>query len=369
MPELPEVETVVRDLRPLITGATIIGLRCDWTRTVRGGDVEAFAEGVIGRTIEGTGRRAKLVLIELSGDYVIAVHLKMTGQLFVVPSGTPQDRFVHLVFELHGDRELRFRDIRKFGRVGVYPRAALAGGAIAAELGAGEVFDLGPEPLAPEFTLKAFRDHITGRRGRLKTLLTDQAFLAGIGNIYADEALWRARLHPLRSAASLTRDDQKRLYEAIRSVLSEAVLFRGSSIDDYTAPDGDGSMQERLQVYQRTGEPCARCGRPLHRIVVGARSTHFCSWCQRLPAADRTSAARILATERVPKRRGSRWTEIGGGAEVGLTPGEVAAAERRSRTQRTRRAAATRRQAARTLGVDRETAPDTAATLAAGERR
>src|SRR3954454_10768300 len=168
MPELPEVETVARDLRPLLTGAVIVGLRCDWPRTIRDEDVEKFAEGVIGRTIEGTGRRAKLLLIELSGEYVIAVHLKMTGQLFVVATGAPQDRFVHLVFELHDGRELRFRDIRKFGRVGVYPRAALAGGAAAAELGAGDVFELGPEPLDASFTLDAFRRHITGRRGRLK---------------------------------------------------------------------------------------------------------------------------------------------------------------------------------------------------------
>ena len=145
-----------------------------------------------------------------------------------------------------------------------------------------DVFALGPEPLDPSFSLKEFRRHLAGRRGRLKTLLTDQAFLAGIGNIYADEALWLARLHPLRSAGSVGPRDQKRLYDAIRRVLLEAIAYRGSSIDDYTAPDGDGSMQERLQVYQRAGEACPRCGRPLRRIVLGARSTHFCSWCQRL---------------------------------------------------------------------------------------
>jgi len=349
MPELPEVETVARDLRPLVTGATIVGLRCDWPRTIRDGDEEAFAEMVIGRRIEGTGRRAKLLLIELSGDLVIAVHLKMTGQLFVVPVGAAQDRFVHLVFELADGRELRFRDMRKFGRVGVYPRGVIAGGAAARELGAGDVFALGPEPLDAGFTLPRFRAHIAGRRGRLKTLLTDQAFLAGIGNIYADEALWHARLHPLRSAASLRRDDTKRLYEAIRSVLAEAIAYRGSSIDDYTAPEGDGSMQERLQVYQRAGEACPRCGRPVHRVVLGMRSTHFCSWCQRLPAADRRAAAKILATERLPARRGRRWTEIGGEGALGLTADE-AAAERRARTERTRRAAATRRGAARGSG-------------------
>ena len=148
----------------------------------------------------------------------------------------------------------------------------------------------------PAFTLRAFRARLRRRKGRLKPLLLDQAFLAGIGNIYADEALWAARLHPLRSARTLRPADERRLYEAIRSILAEAVERRGSSIDDYTAPDGDGEMQERLNVYQRVGEPCPRCGRPIRRIVIGARATHFCSWCQRLSAADRKAAARILAT-------------------------------------------------------------------------
>ena len=146
------------------------------------------------------------------------------------------------------------------------------------------------------FTLRDFRRLIRRRKGRLKPLLTDQSFVAGVGNIYADEALWRARLHPLRSAKSLRPPDERHLYEAIRIVLAEAVERRGSSIDDYTAPDGDGSMQETLAVYQRTGEPCPRCGRPVKRIVIGARSTHFCSWCQRLPAADRADARAILRT-------------------------------------------------------------------------
>ena len=135
-----------------------------------------------------------------------------------------------------------------------------------------------------------------GRRARLKPLLVDQAFVAGVGNIYADEALWRSRLHPLRSAASLRPHDERALYRNVLEILSEAVERRGSSIDDYTAPDGDGEMQERLDVYQRTGRPCPRCGRPIRRIVIGIRATHFCSFCQRLPAADRPGAARLLAT-------------------------------------------------------------------------
>jgi hypothetical protein len=152
----------------------------------------------------------------------------------------------------------------------------------------------------------------------------------------------------LRSASSLRPPDERHLYDAIRTILAEAVERRGSSIDDYTAPDGDGSMQERLQVYQRTGEPCPRCERPIKRIVVGARSTHFCSWCQRLSRKDRAAAKAILRTQTGGDvRRGRRWTELAGEGSLGLTPGEAERAASRSRTERTKRAAATRRAAAR----------------------
>ncbi len=323
MPELPEVETIARDLRPRLVGATIAGARVAWARTLRQGDPEAFSAAVAGRRIEAVGRRAKLVVIALSGDAALAIHLKMTGQLFVVPATAPEDPHVRLALVLDDGRELRFRDIRKFGRVGLYPRDASTGELVSEPGGVALFAGHGPEPLDEAFTLRAFRSRLRSRKGRLKPLLLDQAFLAGIGNIYADEALWTARLHPLRSAASLRPADERRLHQAIRAILAEAVERRGSSIDDYTAPDGDGAMQERLQVYQRTGEPCPRCGRPVRRIVIGARATHFCSWCQRLSSSDRRAAGTILAGM------------TGGGA--GPT----------GRTERTRRAAAARRAAAR----------------------
>ena len=351
MPELPEVETVARDLRPRIVGATIVGARCSWARTLRTHAPEAFAEAVAGRRVETVGRRAKLVVVELSGDAALTIHLKMTGQLFVVPAEIPVDPYVRLVFELADGREIRFRDIRKFGRVGLYGRDPVTG-ELVTEVGGVAVFaDLGPEPLDPDFTVRDFRRHLRRRKGRLKPLLLDQSFLAGVGNIYADEALWTARLHPVRSASSLRPPDERHLYDAIRAILTEAVERRGSSIDDYTAPDGDGSMQEHLQVYQRTGEPCPRCGRPIKRIVIGARSTHFCSWCQHLSPADRAGAKAIMRTETGGQvRRGRRWTELAGAGSLGRTPAEAATAETaaaRSRTQRTKRAAATRRAAAR----------------------
>jgi formamidopyrimidine-DNA glycosylase len=301
------------------------------------------------------GRRAKLVVVELSGDAALTIHLKMTGQLFAVPASAPVDPYVRLVLELEDGRELRFRDIRKFGKVGLYPRDPTTGELVMEPGGAAVFAGHGPEPLDERFTLPAFRSRLRGRRGRLKPLLVDQAFLAGVGNIYADEVLWVARLHPLRSAGSLRPGDERRLYLAIRSILAEAVERRGSSIDDYTAPDGDGAMQERLNVYQRTGEPCPRCGRPIRRIVIGARATHFCSWCQRLPATDRLGAGRILGTmtggsggrTRPGRRRGRRWTELAVEGAIGLTPAEAELAARRARTERTKRAAAGRRAAAR----------------------
>src|SRR6476646_9771693 len=344
MPELPEVETVARDLRPRIVGATIVGARTSWARTLRTHTPEAFAEAVAGRRVEAVGRRAKQLVVELSGDAALTIHLKMTGQLFVVPAETPEDPYVRLVLELADGRELRFRDIRKFGRIGLYGRDPISGDLVT-EVGGAAVFAaFGPEPLDPSFGVRDFRRLIRRRKGRLKPLLLDQSFLAGVGNIYADEALWTARLHPLRSASSLRPADERHLYEEIRRILAEAVGRRGSSIDDYTAPDGDGSMQEHLQVYQRTGEPCPRCGRPVKRIVVGARSTHFCSWCQRLGAADRKGADTILRTMTGgPRRSGGRWTDLAGEGTVGLTSQEAARASSRARTERTKRAAATRR--------------------------
>jgi formamidopyrimidine-DNA glycosylase len=336
MPELPEVETVVRDLRPRIVGAEIVGARSNWARTLRTHDADGFAAAVRGRRIEAVGRRAKLLVIELSGGAALTIHLKMTGQLFVVPGDAPEDPYNRLALAFADGRELRFRDIRKFGRVGFYERDD-ASGELVTEPGGTAVFaGHGPEPLDPEFTLATFRRRLRARKMRLKPLLLDQSFIAGIGNIYADEALWAARLHPLRSAASLRPADERRLYLAIRAILTEAIERRGSSIDDYTAPDGDGEMQERLQVYQRTGEPCPRCGRPIRRIVIGARATHFCSWCQRLPAADRVALIRS---------RGRTILAGMTGGEGGRRAGGAAAA--RSTTERTRSAAATRRAAAR----------------------
>ena len=362
MPELPEVETVARDLRRHLLpegggpGPVVVGARVVWPGTLRDGDPPAFERGVAGRRIEAVGRRGKQLILDLDGGAFLTVHLKMTGQLFVVPKGLVRDPYERLALTLDDGRELRFRDIRKFGRVGLYAAAD-------------DPFDgIGPEPLDPRFTLRAFRLRVRRRRARLKPLLVDQAFIAGVGNIYADEALWRSRLHPLRSAATLRPHDERALYRNVVDILAEAVERRGSSIDDYTAPDGDGEMQERLDVYQRTGQPCPRCSRPIRRIVIGIRATHFCSFCQRLPASDRPGAAKLLATmtprpgRAATGRRGRRWADLEGAGALGRTADEAATA--RERAARTKAAAAARRARARSGAWTAAAGPT---TIASGE--
>src|SRR3954451_11268210 len=190
MPELPEVETVTRDLRPKIVGATITGARCTWPRTLRTHTPEAFAEAIAGRRVEAVRRRANLGVVELSGDAALTIHLKMTGQLFVVPADAPEDPYVRLVLELADGREVRFRDIRKFGRVGLYGRDPVTGDLVTEVGGSAGFGAFGPAPLEPSFAVADSRRGLRRRKGRLKPLLLDQTFIAGVGNIYADEALW-----------------------------------------------------------------------------------------------------------------------------------------------------------------------------------
>jgi formamidopyrimidine-DNA glycosylase len=290
MPELPEVETIARELRPDLVGRTILDASFDWPNQIKHPAPNDFAAALRGREVLSVDRRAKWVVAALGpqrdgGDAaVLAIQVKMTGQLDVVPSDAARDKHVHVVMPLDDGRELRLRDTRKFGRLAVY----------APEHADAVLGELGPEPLDQEFTLADFRRILRRRKGRLKTLLMNQEFLAGIGNIYADEALWRARLHPLRSGNGLRPDQERLLYLSLRDVLNEAIDRRGSSVDSYRAPEGRGNMQNFLNVYGRTGKPCPRCGRPTKRIVIGARSTHFCSWCQRLPSRERTASTDLM---------------------------------------------------------------------------
>ena len=311
MPELPEVETFARLLRGPLIGKIISDVKCTWPRHIDRPDLAEMQRRLKDRAICTVGRRGKYLVFGLDDEQSLIVHLKMTGHLSVVPATDPADDHVHTVFSLSDGNELRFRDARKFGRIYLVEDAQEILG------------KLGPEPLSASLTEHAFQAMLQNRKRILKPLLLDQSFIAGIGNIYADEALWRAQLHPLRSIQTLNAAQERRLYAAIRGVLGEAIARRGSSVDDYTAPEGDGEMQEHLDVYQRTGQPCHRCGRPIRRLVLAQRGTHFCSWCQRLPGVDRTGTTAAMAASAVRTRqstartygsrsRGRDWSELGG---------------------------------------------------------
>jgi len=269
MPELPEVETFVRALRRPLVGRTIIGVANDWPRHVGLPSPDELAARITGRRIEAIDRRGKYLVFSLSDDENLIIHLKMTGHLSVVPADTPPDPYAHTVFALDDGRELRFRDPRKFGRVYLVRDPAQVVG------------PLGPEPLADDFTAEALAARIAGRRRVLKPLLLDQTFIAGIGNIYADEALFDAGLSPTRRSETLTGAEITALHAAIRKVLALGIAREGASISTYVKADGQkGDMQNEVAVYGRAGQTCYACGGPVERIVLGGRSTHYCPNCQ-----------------------------------------------------------------------------------------
>lgn len=268
MPELPEVETVVRGLRAPLVGRTITGLWTDWPKALRPHTPDDFAALLTGQTVHAITRRAKYILCQLD-DGLLAIHLKMTGRLYV--SGAPEsgDRWVHVRFTLDNGQYLHFSDARRFGRVYLAPTLD--------DFAPG----LGPEPLEDDFTPAVLRERLARRQRALKALLLDQAFLAGVGNIYADEALFRAGLHPRRAASTLTDDETHRLYDSIRAALRAGIDYEGASVNWYRKPDGTaGKSQEHFFVYGRDGQPCARCGQPIVKIRVAQRGTHYCPNCQ-----------------------------------------------------------------------------------------
>lgn len=270
MPELPEVETVVRGLREPLIGRRVESMGYNWARTLQTPDAEEFAARIQGQTFRAVNRRAKYILCELD-DNVLVVHLKMTGRLYVSDKDAQNeaDRWVHFWLDLDGDKQLRFSDSRKFGRVALVDHIDTLAP------------HLGPEPLTDEFTLKVFRERLARHQKSIKALLLDQAFLAGVGNIYADEALLRSKIHPLRPANSLTRKEAEALHEAIRFVLEAGIEREGASVSWYRKPDGTlGKAQEYLLAYDRAGKPCYICGTPIEKIRVAQRGTHYCPTCQ-----------------------------------------------------------------------------------------
>ena len=277
MPELPEVETVARQIAPHVRGRCITGVRVLWERTLGGSTRRAFGRRVRGLTIDRVGRRGKHVVLETSrggrAAGALVVHLRMTGRL--VPGEPPARIGPHTraVLALDDGTALRFDDPRKFGRMTFAPDPA-------------EFFaHVGVEPLGEAFTGAWLAQALRSRHRALKPLLLDQSIVAGLGNIYVDEALHRAGLHPERSSEQVPREQALRLHRAIRSLLRRAIERQGTSFDAaYRTPDGaPGAYQDRLRVYGREGEPCLGCGRAVRRIVVGQRGTHLCTRCQPAP--------------------------------------------------------------------------------------
>ena len=265
MPELPEVQTIADALAPLIVGQAITAVSVLWAGVVDRPEPALFVDALCGRRILEVGRRGKYMLFRLDDDRWLVMHLRMTGEMRVVPMSDPLDRHDHLVFRLEDGQEWRFRDQRKFGRAYLVDDPAQIVGR------------LGPEPLSPAFTASHLATVLAGRRAPIKSLLLDQRIVAGIGNIYADESLYRARIHPLSEGGALDEAQREALVGAVRTVIQEALLEMGTTLRDYRRPDGSlGNFQNRLQVFRRTDEPCPSCGAPIRRIVVGGRSTHFC---------------------------------------------------------------------------------------------
>lgn len=273
MPELPEVETVVRDLRPLLEGRRIAAIQVSRKR-LRLPWSARWSATLTGRRVQQVARRGKWIMIRLDDGAYLVVHLGMTGQLTVVPAGEVRASHTHLVFTLDEGREqLRFRDIRRFGGASVLSAAELHE-RLLREDGA-----LGPEPfdLPPGY----WRQVLARTRRPLKAVLLDQRVVAGVGNIYADESLFEARLHPARRGCDITGAEAGRLRRAIVTVLLRAIDRRGSSIRDYVGGSGlKGEYQNEFRVYGCTGQPCPRCSAPLECVRLAGRSTHYCRKCQ-----------------------------------------------------------------------------------------
>lgn len=262
MPELPEVETIARKLKPDLVGRTILSAQLFWPRTLAFPSSRKFKKQIQGQTIRDVGRRAKFLIVQLS-DYSLLIHLRMSGDLFLRDSTIRPGLHDRLVLQLTGDRSLVFNDTRKFGRVWLTqkPEDVLS--------------RLGPEPLGTDFTVQWLHAALHRKHRQLKPLLLDQTFLAGLGNIYADEALHTARLHPLILSSSVTAEQTRALHEAIHSVLNEGIRRNGASFD-WVYRGGEFEFR----VYGREDQECPVCGTKIERILVGQRSTHFCPNCQ-----------------------------------------------------------------------------------------
>ncbi len=274
MPELPEVETIVRELHAhALEGATITRVVVRWPRTVVTLQPDAFSRTLLGRTVTKVSRRAKYIVLSLDTSERLLIHLRMTGKLRMAPTTEAAGPHDHISLFLNDDRQLIFNDTRKFGRFFLVPANK-------------DPFShLGPEPLAANFTVPQLRQCLANKKRQIKPLLLDQTIVAGLGNIYVDEALWHARIHPERRADTLTAPDLRRLHLAIREVLQCGIDHAGTTLGNgqtnfYSIAGTRGRNADALKVFRRDGLPCPRCGTMLARIRVGQRGTHFCPHCQ-----------------------------------------------------------------------------------------
>jgi formamidopyrimidine-DNA glycosylase len=276
MPELPEVETVARGLRAVLPGRRILSVRLGKTDFIE--DPPAVEQLLPGLQIAGVRRHGKFLLFNFQSsngsatDELLMIHLGMTGKLVTQHADEPVAPHTHVFLALDDGRELRYTDVRRFGHIRIInsdERAAFLG-------------KTGIDPL--EASEDEFGAALLGRRARIKALLLDQHVMGGMGNIYTDESLWRARIHPKRLAANLSGQEIRTLYRAVREVLTQAIRLRGSSVSDYVDSEGKrGGFQRRHRVYQRKGKKCFRCGTLIRRAIVAGRSSYFCPGCQRAP--------------------------------------------------------------------------------------
>lgn len=274
MPELPEVHTILEDLRQAgLIGCQIQQVKVYWAKTVGTPSPAAFCHLLPGKRVIDLKRRGKYLIVTLSEGYFICIHLRMTGRLLLVEKETPETPYIRLRLDLDHGKSLYYHDTRKFGRWYLVQDPEQIIGKI------------GPEPLSADFTFEEFWNKLKSRSRALKPLLLDQTFLAGLGNIYVDEALWEASLHPLQIANHLTAIQAKDLYNGIRYVLERGIKSQGTTLGkgrtNYYRLDGtQGQHQRLLNVFRRTGQPCPRCGHLIERLIVAQRSTHICPICQ-----------------------------------------------------------------------------------------
>ena len=271
MPELPEVETIARGLANAVVGKTIVSAEVSMAKIAVAPPGVSFVETLRGERIDAVGRRGKFIVVQLGSGRRLTVHLRMTGRLIVqAPEVSEPHPYTHIRLTFGDGWRLCFADVRQFGRMRL--------------LGAAEAWDAdgGVEPLSEDFTYEAFVSMLDGRRTPIKSFLLDQTRIAGVGNIYACEALWEAGIRPSRPSRTISKPARRRLHGAIRDVLQRAVEARGTSVDDYVDAQGlQGGFQNQLAVYGRLGKPCARCGKTIVRTVIGQRGTWWCRGCQK----------------------------------------------------------------------------------------